>query len=92
MEPIFWIFTTIITVLLAIVGYFLGRQVNVIEKLTDVVGNLNVIVATLKTNQENSSANCTSRHAIIDKRLNAHSERLNEHDKEIAALKIEVKE
>jgi len=39
------IYGDLITCLVGIVGYFLNKQINVIEKLTDVVSALNTTVA-----------------------------------------------
>ena len=76
-----------ISLLLAIIGYFLNKHVAVTETLTKAVNSLNITVQLLENSQANLSANMMAKHEIIDHRLNAHSEKINEHSEEIAALK-----
>lgn len=75
-----------ITILLAIVGYFLQKQVTVTETLIKAVNALTLTVELIQNNQDNSTANCGMKHAVIDTRLNKHSQILSEHDKAITRL------
>lgn len=77
----------IIMFLLGAVVYFLKKWIESTDSLTRSVNDLKTAVALLQSNQTNSSQSCVTAHAIIDKRLNAHSDRLNEHEKEITELK-----
>lgn len=82
----------VISVLVLVIGYFLNKWITAMEtaidKLTKVVGTLNTTVEVIQAEQKNSSANCAFKHETIDKRLNAHSKKLSEHD--IAITKLEV--
>ena len=84
------IYGALITCLVGIVGYFLNKQISVIERLTDVVSALNTTVALLQLNQSNSSVNCVDRHTIINNRFASHSEKLHEHGEKISELEIYV--
>lgn len=76
-----------ITILLAIVGYFLKKQVTVTETLIKAVNALNLTVELIQNNQDNFTTNCGLKHSVIDTRLNKHSEKLSEHGEAIAELK-----
>ena len=80
-----------IVALLTVIGYFLRRQIKATEILSDLVATLNTSVELLKNNQGNFSANCSFRHDVIDKRLNSHSDKINQHEKEIAVLQQKSK-
>ncbi len=77
-----------ISLLLAIIGYFLNKHVAVTETLTKAVNSLNITVQLLENSQANLSANMSEKLVIIDTRLNSHSEKITEHCEEIAALKV----
>ncbi|MDP2060675.1 MAG: hypothetical protein Q8J97_13115 [Flavobacteriaceae bacterium] len=83
-----------ISLLLAVIGYFLKKNADatdkyvlVTENLTKAVNSLNITVQLLENSQANLVSNSSMQHEIIDKRLNAHSEKINEHSEEIATLK-----
>lgn len=84
------IYGALITVLVGIVGYFLNKQINVIEKLTDVVSALNTTVALLQLNQTNFSTINAEKHLVIESRFASHSEKLHGHDERILNLEIAV--
>lgn len=77
----------IISVLLAIIGYFLNKHVNVTEALTEAVNSLNITVKLLENSQANIVAASNSEHKIIDNRLDKHSEKLHEHGEAIVELR-----
>lgn len=80
----------IISILLAIIGYFLNKHVTATETLTEAVNSLNITVKLLENSQANliSVSNCE--HKIIDKRLDSHSEKLTEHSEAITVLQERV--
>lgn len=86
-----WV-SLVITALLAVVGYFLVKWMNAVDKLIEAVGKLGLVVEKIQANQNNTATNCALKHEVIDKRLNAHSERLNKHDIAITELKVGLKD
>jgi beta-lactamase regulating signal transducer with metallopeptidase domain len=74
-----WAAGGIIALLLAVVAYFLKRQIAVSEILTRAVNNLTTAVTVLESQQKD-------RHPVIERRLNAHAKRLDEHDVRIARV------
>lgn len=75
-----WIAGGVITLLLVVVAYFLSKQIDVSETLTKAVNSLTAAVMVLESQQRD-------RHPVIERRLNAHAGRLDEHDKEIVKIK-----
>ena len=84
------IYGALITVLAGIVGYFLNKQINVIERLTDVVSALNTTVALLQQNQSNFATTDAEKHQVIESRFDSHSKKLHDYGIEITELKHEV--
>jgi hypothetical protein len=80
----------LIMVLLGIVGFFMQKHITVIEELVKAVNGLNTTVTLLKSDQENSSENCSALHSIINKRLNAHSQKISETQIGLEKLKTKV--
>lgn len=75
-----WIASGVIGMLLLVVAYFLSKQVSVSETLTKAVNSLTSAVMVLESQQRD-------RHPVIERRLNSHAARLDEHDKEIVRIK-----
>lgn len=59
----------LIVILLGIIGFFLRRQITVIECLTESVNELKINQQLISNNESNFNMNCINRHVIIDKRL-----------------------
>ena len=78
-----WIAGSIIIILMGIVAYFLGKQINVSELLTKAVNNLTTAVKILES--QNSE-----RHPVIVRRLNDHARRLDSHDRDIVCIKTKL--
>ena len=76
-----WIAGGIIIMLLGVVAYFLKRQITVSEILTKAVNNLTTAVTVLESQNKD-------RHPVIERRLNTHAKRLDEHD--IRSARIET--
>lgn len=74
---------SIIAILLSVVAYFLNRQIKSQEILTDAVNQLRTIVSVLQSQNDD-------RHPVIDRRLNDHSKRLDEHDKQLARIETKL--
>lgn len=72
----------VISILLAVVAYFLKQQGEASKALTEAVNQLKTAVVVL---QEQSK----EKHPVYDRRLNKHSEKLEEHEKRI--IKLESK-
>lgn len=81
---------TIIMILLAAVAYFLKKWAEATDSLTQSVNDLKTSVELLKLNQGNFDKTCFNKHLTIDNRLNAHSEKLEEHSQAIAELKAKA--
>jgi len=87
---------TLLAAAFTIIAYFLKQWFQETTKqlgentssLTEAVNELTTAVALLKNNQGNSEKFCNGQHLIIDKRLNAHSEKLGEHSEAISALEV----
>ena len=84
------IYGGLISVLLAIVGYFLNKQVTVTETLTKAVNALNITVVLLQNNQTNFVSNYEEKQAIIENRFCAHSLKLHNHEISIVKLQAEI--
>jgi hypothetical protein len=76
----------LITMLLAIIGFFLKRQVSVVECLTDSVNALNVSMEVVRNNEINYKVNCGTRHSGINKTLETHQNRLEDQKTAIAII------
>ncbi len=59
----------LIVMLLGIIGFFLKRQITVIESLTESVNALKISQEIGRANDNNIRVNCMDRHNIINKRL-----------------------
>lgn len=80
--------------MLAIIGYFLKKQVEATEKLELSTNSLDKTVSLLQSNQSSFAKQCGFHHTTIDKilnehdhRINANTDKLNEHGEAIAELK-----
>lgn len=76
----------VITILLSVIGIFLKMILKTINSLEQTTNILAKSVAVQEANQMNSGIGCLKTHTVIDTRLNEHSRRLNEHDKDLARL------
>ncbi|WP_299576709.1 hypothetical protein [uncultured Sunxiuqinia sp.] len=76
----------IMVILLGIIGFFLRQQVSVTKTLTDTVNVLNTSVEVLRTNHNHFSTSDIERHKIIDRTLEAHSDKISDHEKRIIKL------
>lgn len=77
----------LITLALGIIGYFLKRQIAVIDVLNNSINALTRTVAVLENKSENSFLNCGYKHNIIDARLNSHAKSIDILEKDVAVLK-----
>ncbi len=76
----------LIVMLLGIIGFFLKKQITVVECLTDSVNALNVSMELVRNNESNFRLTCGLRHTNIDKTMDNHKARLDKHANEIALL------
>jgi hypothetical protein len=83
-----WIASAIIAFLLtAVIGvvvYLAKKQINVSEMLTNAVNKLTVAVSVLENQNKD-------RHPVIERRLNDHARRLDQHDKQIVRIETTLK-
>ena len=75
-----------ISLLLAILGFFLRQQIIVTKELTTSVNSLVKTVAVL----ENKSENVVKENLTTIKRLDAHAMRLDQHEKAIAIIEVKI--
>jgi hypothetical protein len=87
-----------ISTAIAAIGWMIKSVIGVYAQLTNSINKLNISITAMNgvllSMQQNSDAfgeGCENRHSVVDKRLNAHSERLIEHEKDIAVLKAQNK-
>jgi len=92
-EILFSVIGFLFVIMLAIIGYFLQKQITAIEKLELSTNSLDKTVSLLQSNQENFAKQCGFHHRTIDHsiqelnvRINDHSEQLIEHGKAIVVL------
>ena len=79
-----WIAGAVISLLLAVVAYFLRKQIEVSETLAIAVNNLTTTVKLIEKEQ-------SERDPRTEKRLNEHSDRLNKHDERLAQIETTCK-
>ena len=86
----------LIMLLVTVVAYFLKQWLENASKqwldsttaLTNAVNKLETAVAVITSNQGTSEKACTATHQLINTRLNAHSEKINEHGEAIIELQV----
>jgi len=59
----------LIIMLLGIIGFFLNRQITVIESLIESVNALKLSLELVKNNEVNFRGNCVERHSLINQRF-----------------------
>lgn len=79
---------TIILLLLGIVGYFLRQNIDVIKDLKETIQDFREEYIATKENVIDINLKCGERNLRVDKRLDAHDEKLQEHTVEITKLKV----
>lgn len=79
-----WIAGCAMIVMVTIIGYFLRRQIDASEKLTDSVNNLVNVITAIET-QININT------PITEKRLNDHSVQIKGHEKRLTKIETEHK-
>lgn len=86
-ETLIWILSisgTIIILLLGIITFFLQKFVNSVDEIKAFVNTLRVSVAEDQIKFNSFMTNHYEQHKTIDRRLNDHSRRLDEHSIKIA--------
>lgn len=78
----------IATGLLAIIAYFLRSIHTDFKQFREEVTEIKILAMNLDTRTHDLSVSQDQKHHVIDTRLNNHSAKLQEHDKEIAVLKV----
>lgn len=82
LKLILWISGPVLFAMLAVIGYFLKQQIDASKAVADAVNALNIAVTELRT------------HSVIEypttvTRLNAHSEKLDDHENRITIIETE---
>lgn len=77
---------TIISILLGLVGFWLARYVRSTDELTKVVTSLRIVVEIMGTSQKDFQASCAKHTELTERRLNIHSEKLEDHEKRITIM------
>lgn len=79
-----WIAGSVIGLMLAVIAFFLRKQVDASETLTKAVSALTNAVTILET--QNSE-----RAPVVERRLNEHARRLDEHEVRITVIETKLK-
>ncbi len=82
---------SLILILLGIIGFFLKSFNNNVLRLNESSMSLEKASVELSTTVKYMQGNCNLRHNAIDKRLDAHSNELKIHSKQIASLQTSIK-
>lgn len=61
-----------------------------INKLQIAITALNGVILSMQQNNDVFTIGCQNKHAIVDKRLDAHSQKLSEHEKKIVELDTKI--
>jgi len=86
-----------IGILLSIIGFFIAlfikRLIGLTDRLDASVSRLELTITSMRgeirandNKFESFTGGCTDRHKTVDRRLDSHGNRLDEHDKDIAVL------
>ena len=91
LKLLFWIASSIILILISVVGFFMAQQFRVLKTVTETVNNLKTIVEVIKARQLGDSEFCRIKHEAINKKFDDHDKRLDTDEKHIAVLQEKVK-
>ena len=93
-EILFSVIGFLFVLMLAIIGYFLQKQIKAIENLELSTNSLDKTVSLLQLNQINFAKQCGFHHHTIDQtleqfnvRITDNTDKINEHSEAIAVLK-----
>lgn len=91
----------VISILIAIIGFFLAHYFKQsvksqdelresVNKLQITLTGLNGIIIAMQEKSDIFSEGCKSKHDIVNHRLNEHARQIDEHEKKIAELAVKV--
>lgn len=81
-----------ITFIVGAIGWFVKILVVNIKELTIAINDFRTAIALLQEENKNINLSCSSKHSVIDKRLNEHSSKIGAHGILIAEHEIKIKE
>jgi hypothetical protein len=81
---------TVILLLLGIIAFFLKGFNNSVSNLKETSVLLEKTSVELKTSIKYMQDNCIARHMNIDKRLDAHSQRIEKNARDIASIESQI--
>jgi len=90
MENELIMYRLLIPVLMAVVGFFFVKIMKAIEDNTKALNGLNTTVALLKNDQLNLLSSNSDDHKIINERLNAHSNKIQDNAEDIYEMKTDI--
>jgi hypothetical protein len=76
--------------MIAIIGYFLKRIINVLDNFDQTLRKFSEDYSTTKERITNMQSNCKEKHDVINLRLNDHSKRLDILDIGLGKLEVTV--
>lgn len=79
LKTLIWLSGLLIGILLVIVSYFLSKQIQISETLTKAVNSLTTAVTVLESQNKD-------RYPVIEKRLDDHGRRLDEHSEKLSTI------
>lgn len=82
LKLILWISGPMLFIMLTVIGYFLKQQIEASKAIADAVNALNIVVTELKTHSALEYPQTVTR-------LNAHSEKLDDHETRITIIETE---
>jgi hypothetical protein len=92
-----WIGGGILTLLFFFASFYFNRSIKAyddlsasVNKLQLTLTGLNGIILSIQEKNDMLQGSCKDRHSIVDTRLNEHSKRLDEHDKQITRLEVKT--
>lgn len=79
-----WIIGGVGAVVLGAIGYFMKRFIDSVDRLEQSVTSLTIKVAEASGSNEEKEKYCKDKHDEVNRRLNAHSAQLTDHEKRIS--------
>jgi len=82
---------SIILLMIGVLGYFLKRIINTLDKFNNTLQTFSSDFAAHKEKVYNMQGNCTEAHRTLNYRLRDHDKRIDKNEKDIAVLQEKTK-
>lgn len=87
MSVLIQVIMLVVTGLLGIIAFFLKSIHTDFKEFKEEVAKIKTLAITIETRTQAFFSNQEQKNMIVDTRLNSHSEKIHEHDRDIAILK-----